>query len=54
MEEMHAEVSDEMEPIKYQGSYCIILTVQHLSDAFIQSDSEMLDYSKCTHYIPPA
>lgn len=24
------EVTEEMEPIKYQGLYCIILTVQHL------------------------
>ena len=32
-----------MESIKY--SYCIIVTAQHLTDAFIQSDTEPVDYS---------
>lgn len=39
---VNVEVTEEMESIKYQGLYCIILTVQHLTDAFIQSDSKTL------------
>ena len=35
-----------MESIKSRGSYCIILTAQHFTDAFIQSDTEPVDYSR--------
>lgn len=38
---VNVEVTAEMESIKDHGSGCIILTVQHLTDAFIQSDGEM-------------
>lgn len=39
---VNVEVTEEMESIKYQDLYCIILTVQHSTDAFIQSDSKTL------------
>lgn len=48
---VNVEVTEEMESIKYQGSYCIILTVQHLTNAFIHTGSKMLGYCECIHYI---
>lgn len=48
---VNVEVTEEMESIKDHGCYCIILTVQHLADAFIQSDSKTPDRRKCRHYI---
>lgn len=37
---VNVEVTEEVESIKCHVSYCIILTVQHLTDAFIQSDTK--------------